>query len=46
MEVIEQKVMKNKHKVMYELKLFRDWLESFERELPYFSHEILEQGKR
>ena len=38
MDVIKQKVLKGKHKTMHKLKLFYDQLESFGRELAYFSH--------
>ena len=37
MDVIKQKVLKGKHKTMHKLKLFYDQLESFGRELAYFS---------
>ena len=45
MDIIDQKVIKGKNKVMNELKLYRDRLESFGRELAYFSREILQPGK-
>ena len=38
MNAIKQKVLKGKHKTMHKLKLFCDQLESFGRELAYFSH--------
>ena len=45
MDVIDQKVIKGKNKVMNELKLYRERLESFGRELAYSSREILQPGK-
>ena len=45
MDVIDQKVIKGKNKVMNELKLYCEQLESFERELAYSSREILQPGK-
>ena len=45
MDIIDQKVIKGKNKVMNELKLYRDRLESFGRELAYSSREILQPGK-
>ena len=45
MDVIDQKVIKSKNKVMNELKLYRERLESFGRELAYSSLEILQYGK-
>ena len=45
MDVIDQKVIKGKNKVMNELKLYRELLESFGRELAYSSREILQPGK-
>ena len=41
MDIIDQKVIKGKNKVMNELKLYRDRLESFGRKLAYSSREIL-----
>ena len=45
MDIIDQKVIKGKKKVMNELKLYRDRLKSFGRELAYSSREILQPGK-
>ena len=45
MDLIVQKVIKGKNKVMNELKLYHDRLESFGRELAYSLHEILQPGK-
>ena len=45
MDIINPKVIKGKNKVMNELKLYYDRLESFGRELAYSSHEILQLGK-
>ena len=45
MDVIDQKVIKVKNKVMNELKLYRERLESFGRELAYSSCEILQPSK-
>ena len=45
MDIIDQKIMKGKNKVMNELNLYRDRLESFGRELAYSSHEILQPCK-
>ena len=44
-DIIDQKVIKGKNKVMNELKLYRDRLESFGRELACSSREILQLGK-
>ena len=41
MDVIDQKAIKGKNKLMNELKLYREQLESFGRELAYSSCEIL-----
>ena len=46
MDVIDQKITKDKHKVMNELKLFYDRLESFGREFAYFSCEVLQLDKK
>ena len=46
MSVIYYKVMKGKHEKMNELKLFRDWLGCFGRDLAYSSHKVLQPGKR
>ena len=40
-----KKVIKGKNKVMNELKLYCEQLESFGRELAYSSHEILQPYK-
>ena len=40
-----KKVIKGKSKVMNELKMYSDRLESFGRELAYSSREILQPGK-
>ena len=45
MDVIDQKVLKGKLETMNEMKLFRDWLGSFGRELAYSSREVLQHGK-
>ena len=45
MDIIDQKVIKGKNKVMNELKLYCDQLESFGKELAYSSCEILQPGK-
>ena len=45
MDIIDQKIIKGKNKVMNKLKLYRDRLESFGRELAYSSREILQPGK-
>ena len=45
MNVIDQKVVKGKNKVIDELKLYRERLESFGRELAYYLREILQLGK-
>ena len=45
MDIIDQKVIKGKNKVMNELKFYRDRLESFGRELAYSSREILQPDK-
>ena len=44
MDIIDLKVIKGKNKLMNELKLYRDQLKSFERELAYSSREI-QHGK-
>ena len=46
MNVIDQKFGKGKHQAMHELRLFRDRLESFGRELAYSSRELLQLGKK
>ena len=38
--------MRGKHEIMNELKLFRDRLRSFGRDLAYSSCEVLQPGKR
>ena len=45
MDIIDQKVIKGKNKVMNELKLYCDQLECFGREFAYSSSEILQPGK-
>ena len=45
MDVIDQKVLKGKLETMNEMKLFRDRLGSFGRELAYSSREVLQPGK-
>ena len=45
MDVINQKVIKGKNKVMNELKLCRERLKIFERELAYSSCKILQPSK-
>ena len=46
MDVIDQKLGKGKHQAIHELRLFRDRLESFGRELAYSSRELLQPGKK
>ena len=46
MDVIDQKVLKGKFDTMMEMKLFRDRLGSFRRDLTYSSREVLQPGKR
>ena len=46
MDVIDQKVLKGKFEIMNEMKLFRDRLGSFGRDLAYSSHEVLQPGKK
>ena len=46
MDVIDQKLGKAKHHAMHELRLFRDRLESFGRELAYSSLELLQPSKK
>ena len=46
MDVIDNKVLKDKLDTMNEMKLFLDRLGSFGRELVYFSHEVLQPSKR
>ena len=45
MDVIDQKVLKGKLETMNEMKLFRDWMRSFGRDLAYSSREVLQPGK-
>ena len=45
MDVIDQKVLKGKLETMNEMKLFRDRLRSFGRDLAYSSREVLQLGK-
>ena len=45
MDVIDQKVLKGKHEMLNELKLFHDRLKSFGKDLAYSSCEILQPGK-
>ena len=45
MDVIDQKVLKGKLNIMNEMKLFRDRLGSFRRDLAYSSREVLQLGK-
>ena len=45
MDVIDQKVLKGKLETMNEMKLFRNRLRSFGRELAYSSREVLQPGK-
>ena len=45
MDVIDQKVLKGKLETMNEMKLFRDRLGSFGRDLTYSSREVLQPGK-
>ena len=45
MDVIGQKVLKGKLDTMNEMKLFRDRLGSFGRDLAYFSHDVLQLVK-
>ena len=46
MDVINKKVLKGKLDTMNEMKLFRDQLGSFVRDIVYSSHEVLQPGKR
>ena len=46
MDVIDKKVLKGKLNTMNEMKLFRDQLRSFGRDLAYSSREVLQPGKR
>ena len=46
MDVIDHKFLKGKFDTMNEMKLFRDRLGSFRRDLAYFSREVLQPGKR
>lgn len=45
MDVIDQKVLKGKLETMNEMRLFRDRLGSFGRDLAYSSREVLQPGK-
>ena len=46
MDVIDKKVLKGKIETMNEMRLFRDRLGSFGRDLAYSSREVLQLGKR
>ena len=46
MDVIDHKFLKGKFDTMNEMKLFRDRLGSFRRDLAYFSREVLQPGKK
>ena len=46
MDVIDQKVLKGNIETMNEMRLFRDRLGSFGRDLAYSSCEVLQPGKR
>ena len=46
MDVIDQKVLKGKHEMLNELKLFHDRLRCFGRDLAYSSCEVFQTGKR
>ena len=46
MDVIDQKLWKDKHRAMHELRLFCDRLESLGRELAYSSCELLQPSKK
>ena len=46
MDVIDQKVLKGKLETMNEMKLFREQLGSFGRDIAYSSREVLQPGKR
>ena len=45
MDVIDKKVLKGKIETMNEMRLFRDRLGSFGRDLAYSSCEVLQPGK-
>ena len=46
MNVIDQKVLKGKLDTMNEIKLFRDQLGGFGKDLAYSSREVLQPSKR
>ena len=46
MDVIDQKVLKGKHEMLNELKLFHDRLKSFGKDLAYPSREVFQLGKK